>query len=719
MADNVMLEKSSGMGCFSEFINGGFESSSSGLSFSNGSISANAGICGNAARLNSTLSRKSSVSYTYNVGDGWDIENMMFSFWAYVPYALACTNKMSGSNVPKFYVKVSYVFDENSTGSVEIPIDIKGSGWQCYSGSFNVWTFPRVLKQVTFSINYDYNQGSAYIDMVSLNRSAKLQEYTYNSLGYVSTATDSNGNITNYEYKENNYEIDYITDEYLNKTKLTYDAETHNVIKKELDKRPNDNIFEYDENYSYNSFGKLSSVANMDIERVSRIVTSYAYSLSNNGSLGKLSSVTDVRGNTTSYVYYSNGLLQGSCLNYDYGVIYNYNEYGELLSVAEARFDTSTQQMQAITSQSDSQVTYSYNSKHEMDDITLANKVYSFEYDKYGNITSVKIGNQSLSSYEYQSNNGHLNKMTYGNGVEVTYLYDALDRVSEIRYNNISKAKYVYSPNGQLSSVEDVANDTRTVYYYDSDGNCISRKTEKNGTTVQAVFCQYDSYGRLNNKYIYYPNSTQYNNVLQMAYSYDEEGKIDCVCSDNFCVSYDYDNLGRLLSSESSYTKGSFKIKDIYSYPLDEMTLKTSPLVSNVQTQIGSSSKNTSYTYDEKGNILSITFSDTNKSIYYEYDDMNRLIREDNQPLNKTFSYEYDPCGNLLWISVFDYTRVSDIGSLTPNEYYSYGHSNSQWGDLLTSVSHGYPASGQSASQGNLTYDAIGNPLNYFNGKNS
>ncbi len=203
--------------------------------------------------------------------------------------------------------------------------------------------------------------------------------------------------------------------------------------------------------------------------------------------------------------------------------------------------------------------------------------------------------------------------MTYGNGVEVTYIYDSLDRVAEIRYNNISKAKYVYSSDGQLSSIEDVANNTRTVYAYDSDGNCILSRIEKDGKTVQSVLYRYDIYGRLSEKSICYPDSALENGDASITYSYDTSGNLTGISRLNYTSSSSYDNLGRL--TDVTNLNGSFSIKDIYSYPFDEMTIKTSYLVSNVQTKIGSSTKNTSYTYDAKGNILSIVFSDTRQEL--------------------------------------------------------------------------------------------------------
>ncbi|MBQ9797120.1 MAG: hypothetical protein IJW50_05295 [Clostridia bacterium] len=44
-------------------------------------------------------------------------------------------------------------------------------------------------------------------------------------------------------------------------------------------------------------------------------------------------------------------------------------------------------------------------------------------------------GASTLASYTYLANNGKLDTLTYGNGLQEKYYYDNLDRVSEIWYN--------------------------------------------------------------------------------------------------------------------------------------------------------------------------------------------------------------------------------------------------------------------------------------------
>ena len=66
--------------------------------------------------------------------------------------------------------------------------------------------------------------------------------------------------------------------------------------------------------------------------------------------------------------------------------------------------------------------------------ITTGSTTYHFVYDGFGNKDSIAVGSRELASYEYNSRNGKLNTIHYGNGFSVRYVYDKLDNVSEVWY---------------------------------------------------------------------------------------------------------------------------------------------------------------------------------------------------------------------------------------------------------------------------------------------
>ena len=115
------------------------------------------------------------------------------------------------------------------------------------------------------------------------------------------------------------------------------------------------------------------------------------------------------------------------------------------------------------------------------------------------------------------------------------------------------------------------------------------------------------------------------------------------------------------------------------------------------------STQTLNYTYDSLGNIETVKEGDTLKLKYY-YDDLNQFIREDNATLSKTVTYTYDLGGNLKSTREYAYTTAATVSG-TPAVTNTYTYGDSSWKDKLTSY-----------NGNSITYDAIGNPLSYYNG---
>lgn len=103
-------------------------------------------------------------------------------------------------------------------------------------------------------------------------------------------------------------------------------------------------------------------------------------------------------------------------------------------------------------------------------------------------------------------------------------------------------------------------------------------------------------------------------------------------------------------------------------------------------------------TYDNAGNIISVA-ENGNVKLRYEYDSLGQLIRENNAYANKTYLYKYDNSGNILESSEYAYSEGEPSNATSKKKY---GYEDDDWKDLLTSFN------GQV-----ITYDEIGNPLNY------
>ena len=312
-------------------------------------------------------------------------------------------------------------------------------------------------------------------------------------------------------------------------------------------------------------------------------------------------------------------------------------------------------------------------SKGLLNKVENNNNTYNFNYDIYGNRTSVAIGNAELIEYIYNANNGRLNSIAYGNGATVNYLYDDLNRISEINKGNGFIYRYTYDKKGNVTSFVDEWLGRTTNYTYDSIGRLISSYV-KNGL---GMYQTYDAYNRINKlTYTYGADSLTYR------YNYNPKNLIGSVeLPTGKTITNTYNGLN-MLSGKSINT--TVPLTTSYSYI-------TTPEGNTGLVETYTNAEGIfNYIYDSNGNITGILKNGILQESY-TYDELNQL----NTVTKGTdvYEYTYDNGGNIL--------NVKLNGVIT--DTYTYGDTN--WKDKLTAYN------GQ-----NITYDAIGNPLQYRDG---
>ena len=333
---------------------------------------------------------------------------------------------------------------------------------------------------------------------------------------------------------------------------------------------------------------------------------------------------------------------------------------------------------------------------------TAANDVkYTFEYDEFGNTRSVLVGTQPLITHTYAANNGLLTRSDYGNGAYTAPTYDSLDRVTAMSYNGVEKFNWIYGKDGNIGIHNDLVNNVTWRYEYTKEGD-ITSAIGSNGTRFNYT---YDTAtGKLLSV-----KATSGGVGKTTTYNYsdhtsgDKKNLVESVVLPTGTITYDYDGFYR--ASYDVEINNVDKLTTDFTFLNGTATNSTTTVVGSMTNAGNEWSSTTSYEYDENGNIETVSEDGVQKAKYY-YDELNQLVREDNAWINKTIAYTYDKGGNILAVNEYDYTAGSLDGLVaTTTNTYAYGDSN--WKDKLT----GYNGNA-------ITYDAIGNPLSYYNGFN-
>ncbi len=492
---------------------------------------------------------------------------------------------------------------------------------------------------------YTYEGGN----MVSVqNIDGNVVKYSYDENGYMTEATDLNGNviITNtYDKKgrvlrqtfikagmPQTIEMEYDDANRINtytsmqgtKKQFAYDNHREILSVKEIDKNGKiisfENTFEksvpvkakYAENqevsYEVDDKGRVSKIIYPDrhavkleysdgsliktVEYPDRSTEEYRYD-----AIGKLQEEKDRNGNRTTYEYYSNGLLYKIIDALAGETIYGYDDKGRIISVKNAE---------------DEEKTFKYNEQGYVVETTDAmGCTVEYKYSSGGLIEEVKDEMGYVTGYEHDNN-----------GME-TKVVDAL--------GNFETKEYTVG--GEILRETDKMGNT-THYEYDEYGN-LKTVTDPEGNFVEY---EYDEYDRLLKSIDEEGNATNY--------EYDDLGRVtkikDALLRETL---YEYDHMDRVVKMVEPGDKVT-----LYTYDYDGRLIRKQEAEDTV----------TEYEYDKNGNRISETDSENIKKSYY-YDALNRKIAEKDGEGNIT-NYEYDKVGR----------KIAEINALGERKEYSY-----------------------------------------------
>lgn len=300
--------------------------------------------------------------------------------------------------------------------------------------------------------------------------------------------------------------------------------------------------------------------------------------------------------------------------------------------------------------------------------------IYKFYYLNHGELYQVKVANTTTVFYSYD-NKFKLISETYANDEVIRYTYNDNGDLTAQYHNSNAKPYVTYTYNADNELTEKVNTDTGLKYVYGANNKVDIYRTSDN-TLVQ-------SYTETETE------ADEANNIT---------AKTD-ITESHFGINY-----SSVVKDKSiSYTTGSNTVE--YSYQTtgsDEEEKISSDTVKIGDKTVLSSS----YTYDDKGNILSKSYGENNKAVN-TYDDKDRITST--SYAGKTINYTYDADDQLTAVNGDNYTASYSYdgrGNITNKAVNgtetAFTYTNSGWKDLLVAV-----------DDIELTYDEVGNVLTY------
>jgi RHS repeat-associated protein len=560
-----------------------------------------------------------------------------------------------------------------------------GSMWLCSTGSlYSPFGYTYTDASGTqYSINAngalqsitDIGGNSLTVTTLGITSSTGLSvPFVRDSSNRITQITDPQGNIYQYAYDANG-----------NLASVTYPPTTQTTALCPNTTQPNTSTYTYDSNHLYTG----GTDALCHVLPATAYFPSGKVDANGNSMTGRLQSVTDAMGNTTSYEYLiATNSTENSTTTVHYpkdangnpsSAVMTYDSYGMLLSTKDP--------LGLITSNT---------------------------YDANHNLTSVTDPMGHTNSYTYDSN-GNKTSSTYPN------ITQGVNTTSYTAYNQYSEP----------TSTTDELGNVRT-FNYDANYNPQSVTDTINNAPATLASFIFNANGTLQAGAIGYDITAQPTAASQFTYDSNGNmtGRTDAL---GRLTSYTYDSLGNKLTTTlplpnanssaaaatTTYTYDAFGHLTQTAAPLGRTTGSTYDANGNKTSDTNARGNVTSYQYDAL-NRLTITTYPTNPvtTSTRSYDFRNNLIDETDQAGHITH-HVYDLSGRQTSITKGYNTPQASATSFT---YYDDGRKHTETDALNHTTTYLYDAAGRLTSiagpKGNFTYayDAAGNRISSADG---
>jgi RHS repeat-associated protein len=298
---------------------------------------------------------------------------------------------------------------------------------------------------------------------------------------------------------------------------------------------------------------------------------------------------------------------------------------------------------------------YEYDTQNNLTKTTDAQgNITQIFYDSIGRKLKMIDPDMGTWFYEYDLV-GNLTKQTDAKGQALEFIYDTINRLTYKLANGQTLVTYNYDDEskqnclGRLSKITDQSGETE--FFYDKLGREIKsiKGLSPQGTVPEEYFTVERTYDILDRLV-----TLKYPGGETVTYTYDtNSGLLEKIQGASIYVQdITYNAKGQIKNIQ--YGNGTHTD---YTYGQDLR-------LSRILTQGSSNLQDLNYVFDKNGNITTLTDNLRSNIRTFTYDDLDRLTRAENVPDPTggytTFNYQYDSIGNM--------TYKSDVGVMTYGE---------------------------------------------------
>jgi YD repeat-containing protein len=437
--------------------------------------------------------------------------------------------------------------------------------------------------------------------------------------------------------------------------------------------------------------------------------TSFTYTFQNgtkyffsplSGTVGRIARIEDVFGNATVFGYNGSGQVIDVADPIGRHLTLTYTSDGKIETLANPvggvhrySYDASGN-LALLTAPDGSTTTYQYQSSVNVHLLTAIRNtenqlVAKWDYDAQGRAieSSVDGINEKISlSYGPYSLSGTQTVLTNSRGSQTTYTYGQIEGMHQVRAisgpgcvscRGTDIASFIYDGRGfgPIKTVD--LKGTITTYGFDASRRLMTSRTDPVGTTTYTYHPNFDFILTETVKSVLNPSQN-----YQITYDYDNDGNTTSNENPGLLVrrqvmngltrnssgiivpfqqvsSFTYDSMGRLTQVDGPRSDVTDTTARTY-YPIVSGDAK-SGMLQSVTRANGSTPLTTTYnSYDKNGNVTQIT--DPNGQVTtYTYDPLNRVWTITHLSDNGTTTYTYDANGNVDFVTLpegntIDYT---------------------------------------------------------------